>query len=82
MRRAPAARARAEPRILPGRPASVARVSSEYRSMRAELPVRVVELVDVFRNPITQIEFLTCLLATAAYSPAPRSVPGPHKPMS
>jgi hypothetical protein len=32
--------------------------------MRAELPAQVVELVDAFRNPITQIEFLY-LLANA-----------------
>jgi hypothetical protein len=32
--------------------------------MRAELPVQVVELVDAFRNPIMQIEFLY-LLANA-----------------
>jgi hypothetical protein len=30
-------------------------MSTEYRSMRAELPPEVVELVDAFRNPITQI---------------------------
>lgn len=29
--------------------------------MRAELPAQVVELVDAFRNPITQIEFLDLL---------------------
>ena len=29
--------------------------------MRAELPPEVVELVDAFRNPITQIEFLYLL---------------------
>jgi hypothetical protein len=39
-------------------------VNSEYRSVRAELPAQVVELVDAFRNPITQIEFLY-LLANA-----------------
>src|SRR5580704_843873 len=32
--------------------------------MRAELPAQIVELVDAFRNPITQIEFLY-LLANA-----------------
>lgn len=41
--------------------ATVAPVSKEYRSIRAELPVRVVELVDAFRNPITPIEFLYML---------------------
>lgn len=52
------------PRDARGGGASVARMSSEYRSMRAELPAQVVELVDAFRSPITQIEFLY-LLANA-----------------
>ena len=47
-----------EPQGLPSPPASVAPVSSKCRSVRAELPVLAVELVDAFRNPITQIEFL------------------------
>ena len=32
--------------------------------MRADLPAQVIELVDAFPNPVTQIEFLY-LLATA-----------------
>jgi len=39
-------------------------MSSEYRSMREELPAEVVELVDAFRSPATQIAFLY-LLANA-----------------
>jgi hypothetical protein len=36
-------------------------MSSEYRSMRAELPAQIVELVDAFRNPLKQIELLYLL---------------------
>jgi hypothetical protein len=44
-------------------------VSSEYRSMRAELPAQVVELVDAFRNPVTQVEFLYLLASAKILEP-------------
>jgi len=40
-------------------------VTGDYRSMRAGLPTQVVELVDAFRNPITQIEFRYLLAVVA-----------------
>ena len=52
----------------PPRPhASVAPVSSEYRSMRAELPAQVVELVDAFRTRSRRSSSCTC-------SPTPTSL--------
>ena len=42
-------------------PATVAPVTGEYRSMRAELPAPVEDLVAKIRNPLMQIEFLSLL---------------------
>jgi hypothetical protein len=36
-------------------------MTSEYRSVRAELPTQVAELVDAFRNPLKQFELLYLL---------------------
>jgi len=36
-------------------------MSSEYRSMRAQLPAQVIDLVDSFSDPLMQIEFLYLL---------------------
>lgn len=36
-------------------------MSSEYRSLRAELPAQVIDLVDRFRNPLKQLELLYLL---------------------
>ena len=41
--------------------ATVAPVTSEYRSMRAERPAPVEDLVAKIRNPLLQIEFLSLL---------------------
>jgi hypothetical protein len=47
-----------DPGLTAVRTTTLASVSDEYRSMRAELPAQVVELVDAFRNPVKQVEFL------------------------
>ena len=38
-------------------------MASEYRSMRAELPAQVEDLVAAIRNPLMQIEFFYLLAA-------------------
>src|ERR1700751_4550626 len=44
-----------------GKDHNVAPVTSEYRSMRAQLPAPVEDLVAAIRNPFMQIEFLSQL---------------------
>jgi hypothetical protein len=44
-------------------------VSDEFRSVRAELPLQVEELVAKFRSPFTQIEFLRLLVDGGVLEP-------------